>query len=291
MGVGIFTAAAYSLTVQRVHAQTDIKFAEITDSYVRQLSQTIEGSANLLYATRGLFAAANVDSASWERFIQMQHSFERYPGVKAISYAKVKGGQVPVTYLSDAPGAPSHAPALGFDLNSEPARREALQQARVSGAITATAPLRLVPDNKLGFLMALAVSDKNAIASSAPDQVTGYSLTAFNSDTLINTVLAGRLQQYQSSMTITDISDPKPIPLYVKTINSSGRKVQRVVTLQVADRTWRLTFQTPASTLLTVTDRYAPAAVLAGGIVFILALGVLVYTLRLRKKLRCMIIP
>lgn len=100
IGVGVLTATAHSLMQQRIQTQTDIKFAEVTDSYVQQLSQNIEGSGNLLYAIRGLFAAGDVDAAAWERFIQTQHSFERYPGMKVIGYAEVVTQQQKPAYIA-----------------------------------------------------------------------------------------------------------------------------------------------------------------------------------------------
>jgi PAS domain S-box-containing protein len=64
----------------------------------------------------------------------------------------------PITYLE--PIRDNEA-ALGFDLASDPTRRAAIVRTIDSGAVTATAPIRLVqePSNQAGLLLMLAVPD------------------------------------------------------------------------------------------------------------------------------------
>ena len=58
----------------------------------------------------------------------------------------------PVFYLETLQ---KNAAAFGFDVNSEPRRRQALERARDTGKVTATATLRLAqePGSQLGFLV------------------------------------------------------------------------------------------------------------------------------------------
>lgn len=52
---------------------------------------------------------------------------------------------VPVGYISPLEG---NQAAVGFDINSEPLRKDAISRARLSGHVAVTAPVRLVQDNK-----------------------------------------------------------------------------------------------------------------------------------------------
>lgn len=312
VGVGLFTVVAYQLVHDRVSKQTEAAFARVTDTYTRQLTQRMEGYGDLLYATRGLFAATDVTATTWEQFITAQYSFKRYPGMTVIAYAEVVPDQqkahytarirnetrnknftihpdtatndhTVVTYLQeDKTVDAQYKGAAGFDLTSEPMRRAALEQARTSGQIAATAPLRLVETNKPGFLFILP------LANSAGTQ--GYSIAAFDIASLVDKTLEPYLRQYDTSLALTDVTDGTSQLLYSKpSTTGKGPTIKRSVTLNIADRRWQLTYEAPERNLQMVTDRLAAPAVLAGGIILILAMAVGLYSLRIRNQLRCSI--
>ncbi len=310
VGVGLFTVIAYQLVHNRVSKQTETDFARITDTYTRQLTQRMEGYGDLLYATRGLFATTPITAATWEQFILAQYSFKRYPGMTVIAYAEVVPNEqksaytarlrdeiqdknftihpnsgtneaAVITYLQeDKTVNGEYKGAAGFDLLSEPIRRDALKQARASGQIAATAPLRLVETNKPGFLFILPLANANGTQ--------GYSVAAFDIAALVDKMLEPYLRQYNTAITLTDVTDGASQYLYSRpSTDGNGPMIKRSVTLNVADRRWQLSFETPERNLQMVTDRYAAPAVLVGGIILILTIAIGLYSLRIRNQLRC----
>lgn len=304
---GLLTISAYSLTQRHVMRQTEARFVSITDSYARQLTQRMESYGDLLYGTRGLFAAGEINAANWEQFITAQYTFDRYPGIKVIAYAEVvpppqkdryvarvaaelkdshfaihplsnDQDQTVVTYLQEDPHRPEYKKALGFDMSSEPLRHAALEEARASKGLVATPPLQLAETKKPGFLLILP------LATAAGTR--GYSVAAFETAGLIDRIMGQELSAHHTSVTLTDITGPKELSLYNKSASSNERMLTRDIVLQVADRKWQVAFQTPEHTVQTATDRWAAPGVLIGGVLLILSAAVGISWLGLRRRLR-----
>ena len=96
VGQGIATAVAYTTAQRRVSQQLSSDFNDLTSEYVDSLTQHMESYADMLYATRGLFAAAPVNATSWEDFIRAQSTPKRYVGMQTLAYAEI----VPDSQLS-----------------------------------------------------------------------------------------------------------------------------------------------------------------------------------------------
>jgi CHASE1-domain containing sensor protein len=272
----------------------------------------------MLYATRGLFAATDVDAGVWDRFIHTQNAPDRYPGMKAIAYAEIVSPtglpkhlerlrqenqsqavvihperkadeHVILTYHEEtALDKPTQLDALGFDLTTSPERYIAIKQAHATNKIAATSPINLVTDGSKGFLLLLPLS-ANPETAQDPTAIFGYSIAAFDASALINSTIGDRLEQYRTSISITDVTDGQSIPLYARSFSNSGQTITRNVTIDVANRNWRITFKSPSSSLLMVTDRWAPTVVLVVGIGSIFISCLVIYALRLRNALRCSI--
>lgn len=102
---------------------------------------------------------------------------------------------IPVTYLEPLVGNES---ALGFDLNSNETRREAIAQARDTGEITATGRIRLVQETRdqFGFLVFLPLYQNNATPISdvlRRQNSTGFLLGVFR----VSDVVEESLQELQ----------------------------------------------------------------------------------------------
>lgn len=306
---GMITAGAYIFVQHRVTSRTNHAFEALTNSYASQLSRQMERYGDILYASRALFAATEVDANTWRQFIYAQNAPERYAGMKSVAYAqivpnqaaaayqkmlqetqdasirihpqKAAGDYVVVTYHEQADAIGQSAKALGFDVPSEAARQQALARAQTTGRIVATAPIRLVTDGRPGFLLLLPLTSR----AGAQDTTTayGYSIAAFDAAEMIGSILSKDLEKDQSSVTITDVTDGMDQQLYSKSHGTWQRTVKRAVIVHVADRKWQLAFETPTSSIVMLGDRLAPTIVLVSGIAFILLIGVLAYVLRRRS--------
>lgn len=310
-GVGLFTIAGYQLISQRVAERRDSNLVQTTDTVVRELSQRMESYGDLLYASRGLFATSPVSRSNWEQFLTAQYVFDRYEGMKVIAYAEIvpepkKGDyttrlqqelQNPafsiyptsqiqehavVTYLQEDPATSEYSAAPGYDLMTDPIRKAALEQARLRGHITATAPIALVKSKKPGFLLVLPLATASGTEA--------YSIAAFDMTTLINKTIGQRLQQSSISLTVSDITESVEKPLYKRHFYADGAIATHRITMDVADRKWQLYFQVPENQLVKGADRYAAAAVLAVGITLILLLALGIHSLQVSRRLRALLV-
>lgn len=314
VGQGILTAFVYTNAQHRVGEQLSSDFGELTSGHVNDLSRRMEMYGDMLYATRGLFAATKVDPTTWETFIHTQSASDRYAGMQTIAYAEIvpneqignyrrtlqtsqyAGAQIHpqnsdsqhviLTYYHEiGQPEPKLLDVLGYDLTSSPERLAAMERAKSSGAMAATSRIDMVPIGNTGFLLVLPLSERFGNQNPNPP-VFGYALAAFNIDKLITNTIGPRLDHYQTSLTIKDITDATQPVLIDRQIATPGDSVTRTATMRVGDRTWEMTFKTPKSVLLVPAQRYAPTAALAVGTVFMLATSFLAYTVQLRGKLR-----
>ena len=311
-GGGLLASTTYIVTQQRITKQANIKFGEITAAHLDELSHHLETYSNVLYATRALFASAEVNSAAWDGFIDNQALAQRYPGMQAAAYAEVvprqdltayekrmqgtyssafhvhplknQGDYVAITFHEETAPTPTHAGSLGLDIANDPARQDALGRAGRSNGIAATAPIRLATKQGTGFLLVSPVKNKRGFQT---ENTFGYSVAEFDIEDLIEASMGSRLIQYRTSTTITDVTDDKPITFYERDFKTTERTVANEVILDVADRKWLISFRAPTSSLLMITDRMAPTFVLLAGIGCVLLGCIAVYTLRLRYKLSC----
>ena len=309
-GVGLFTAVAYVGSTRRLATQANDTFQRITDDYAASLMENIEGHGDMLYATRGLSTATTIKSQTWSSFIRGQYAFDRYPGLQVLGLARtveasaiaahetrtqkeigkpfkihprVDGRQVVLDYIETrGVDSPNDSPALGFNLMSEPIRKKAIEQADASGNITATAPVKLVGRKGPGFLLILPLS--------SPDGFRTYSVSALDIQTLVEGTLQSPLNRYSTALLLADTTDAAPHILY-STPAPTGNVVKRTVTIQIANRQWEATFQAPKNAMHVATGRFAPLALLAGGIVIMLVVAVMFYSMSIRKRLHRLTSP
>ncbi len=282
IGVGLLMIAGFLYSQQRMLASAEFKFRDLTDSYIDQLSHNLDGYGSLLYATQGLFAVTDVNTDIWQRFIEKQHIFERYPGMDAVGYSDVKGDKVILTYLLEADGKSGHTSALGFDLAGEPVRAAALERAQKSKRIAAASPVRLAGNNKSGFLLLLPVYNQQT----AEDTPSGYSSAAFDISAMIKKTIGDELAANNTTLTIKDITASNRSLLYGSPNAHSGKMLRQETTLKVGDRSWLVVFETPLTSLASTFERIRPLIVLSLGIVLTLSSSAWFYALTLRKRLK-----
>jgi len=153
---------------------------------VSDLEYRLQVSAQLLRGAAGLVAVAgDVKREDWRKYVARLDIERQFPGVQGIGYAewvpseklaeylhrarrdspvdyalRLTGGRavyVPITYIEPMSLRNQHA--LGFDMYSEATRRAAIERARDSGEIAATARIILLQDAAIapqpGFLLYL----------------------------------------------------------------------------------------------------------------------------------------
>lgn len=314
---GLLTAFAFAFSQQRITERATTRFEEITNGTTTDLLRNMETYANALYAMRGLFAAANVDNEAWERFVRSQSAPNRFAGMRAIAYAQIvpdsqlqeyermlqstqdknitihpgfkAGEHIILTYHEEiALPYANLVKVMGYDYASSPERFAAFEQARKTGSIAATGRLDLIPTGNPGFILILPLTERFDQTNTT---TFGYGIAGFEMPELVSHILGPRLDQYHTSIKITDITGDQPTELYTRQLQSSGRTTKRTMIVHVADRTWQITFEAPTSILMISVEKYVPLAILAVGFGFTAAMCILTYALRLRRKLKFTLPP
>ena len=138
--------------------------------------------------------------------------------------------------------------ALGFDINSEPLRRDAVSRARATRDAAATAPLVLVQDrrNHTGLLALMPTVSRRGAGEADRNEgaLTGFAVAVIKVDAMVARALAGSL----SPDLALRLSDPEVVSgeavLYESAESGEIAQVPESMrwhtNLEMMDRTWRL---------------------------------------------------
>jgi diguanylate cyclase (GGDEF)-like protein/PAS domain S-box-containing protein len=211
--------------------------------------------------------------AAFERSVRRDRSVDPrgYPDF-AIRPAGEREEHMVVTYIEPFAGNES---AFGFDLLSDPQRRASIEYTRDRGAATASEPIRLAanPRGQISFALRMPLYRPGMPIGSVAERraaFVGVVASAIQVEDLINVHL-GRQRGVEYDVVIHDLGVPGmaapgagAVLIFGKEAESSG--LQRVATLEVAGRSWRLAFTAPATSLYGIGGEL-PQVVLLGGVV------------------------
>jgi signal transduction histidine kinase len=177
---------------------------------------------------------------------------------------------VPVYMIEPLEG---NAAALGFDLNSDPCRRGALEQARDTGQPVATLPVRLAQAHgeEAGFLVLWPVyATANGSAPSTPPErrraLHGFAVAVFRVADLVSDVF----QELKRRGIEARLHDDRPDgPLLYQSGEAGEAGGGAVTWLTVANRRWAIVFA-PTPVFMAAHSRHQDWIVLWGGLAFTL---------------------
>jgi len=150
---------------------------------------------------------------------------------------------VPVGYISPLEG---NRPAIGFDINSEPTRQEAISRSRQSGQAAATAPIRLVQEQqeRVGVLV-LTPAFKPAAdlgAKAAWRELIGFAVAVIKVDQMVDIAIKDQLEPGLVIEMLDPAADESRRLLYRSdtkaSVAANGPVAQ--MRLMMADREWTL---------------------------------------------------
>lgn len=158
--------------------------------------------------------------------------------------AAVRDKYVPVGFIAPLNG---NAGALGFDVNSDPVRGDAIQQAVQSGEVAITAPIRLVQEqqDRVGVLIFYPAYSNRAKANSneVHSNIAGFATAVVKVDELISIATATAMVDglvYQ----IDDVTDTQHKQSLFRSNNAAGVVNADYLwhtRLRFADRAWEIT--------------------------------------------------
>lgn len=189
----------YSVTtLQTEHANS--RFSHIADELVNRVEKVVFDHASLMADIRAFFhASEEVTRQEFHDFLGFVNLRKRFPGVEGIGWVpridradlQAFESQVEADQSINPDGYPgfrvkpltnsaelyavkylySRVPTknvLGFDLGSDPLRREVIERARDSGKMIATSPVQLVSETRpMGFVLFIPVYSKTGLETSS----------------------------------------------------------------------------------------------------------------------------
>jgi diguanylate cyclase (GGDEF)-like protein len=205
-------------------------------------------------------SSATISTTEWRDFIARLQLDERFPGVQSIGYAQRNKAADADTYpiVFNEPPTGSNTRAIGFDISSDPVRREAMMRARDRNDVAISAKIVLAGDafrgsqaQQPGFQMFIPVFYRDARTLTLTERNTelaGYVLGSFRMYDLMRGVLDEGVLQVLD-MRVFDSPDAKPDSELIDTRNAwratpTDRRpiFSRQVMFQMPSRVWTIQF-------------------------------------------------
>jgi len=296
---GVVCAVGAALYVRgAVEAQQDARFRAEVSASVEALRDRMEAYTAMLRATRGLFEGIGEepDAGTFARFVESLDLSRHYRGIQGIGWSRaLHPGEVArheqqmraagwpdyrVWPLGDRPLYSAitklepldwrNRRAIGYDMFSDPTRRQAMERARDTGEVAASGKVQLVQEigaeRQPGFLMYLPVYGRPPRSAEERQRLLlGWVYAPFRAADL----LTGTLEIAQAravGLAVFDGTATRPdAQLYDTGPGAGGARRTRVERLEIGGRPWTLRFAaTPA--FASRTERSLPGAVLAAGL-------------------------
>ncbi len=209
----------------------------------------------------------------------------------ALVRAHKRASYVPVGLIAPLEG---NSAAVGFDINSDPLRRDAIERAMQTGAPVVTSPLQLVQENqqRVGVLLMHPAHSSTVLRHTGSAALMGFAVGVIKVDQMVDIAIRGstipglvfRIEDARAAAGQSMLYDSNPaaqLPL--------GESLWRQ-DVPMADRTWRLSvFPTPE--FLGSRSHWTVMLVGAGGLLLASLLQVLLLvatgsTALVRRKVR-----
>jgi signal transduction histidine kinase/CheY-like chemotaxis protein len=260
-------------------ARNRLIFLHATDIRLRTIKDQFGTYTVLLRGAAGLFAAQRdrVTLSDFRAYVQRSDIRRLTPGVLAVGFTRtlpaaeqgqllaevqalgVSGFRVhpntddptisPVIFAE--PPNPRNLAAIGYDVMSDPVRREMVERARDTGRSSASAPIQLVQEidanKQAGFLVATPVYAGGAVPASRDERrrlFQGFVFGAFRADDLFRAIAAAETEDGTSFAVYDGLPGAKTL-LHRSTPTTdatAGTPYRREAAVEVGGRTWTVVF-------------------------------------------------
>lgn len=218
------TVAAWGWISFDTESRTRERFQRAAESVRETIRLRMEGYESLLRAGTALFdASTSVESDEWQSFVAALRLQTEYPGVLGLGFARFapagafaalnkevrvwpEGSRdlyAPILFLE--PRSARNLVAIGYDMMSEPTRRDAMVAAMQSGKMTASGPITLVQEisgpRQVGFLMFNPVYGNNGTGQRV---LRGFVYSPFRMGDLMQGIFGGKLREVRLDIHFQD---------------------------------------------------------------------------------------
>jgi signal transduction histidine kinase/CHASE1-domain containing sensor protein/CheY-like chemotaxis protein len=278
-----FTLLAYHYFSKLTYEQDQTRFERSIQEIQDQVRLRVETSTALLRAGTGLFAASDaVDDGEFGRFVQQIELQKNYPGIQGIGFSRrfrreemdnviatreregkegfgvwpespARDEYTAILYLE--PETPSNNFAFGYDMFTDPVRRQAMETARDTGKPTASGRVKLVQERgyeseQPGFLIYAPVYRKQMPVATVAERraaLLGYVYSPYRINDFLAHITAEK--NYDVAFQVYDGTESKPANLFSTAGNDASSEPLFTSTRpqEVAGRTWTLAYATKPS--------------------------------------------
>ncbi|HLY97462.1 MAG TPA: CHASE domain-containing protein, partial [Candidatus Angelobacter sp.] len=316
------TLWAWRSNVGQARERARITFEQEIDRSRASIRTRLQAYEDALYGTRSIFEANSaVTRETFRDYVTGLEIEKRYPGVQGIGYAiSIPSSQKPAhikqvhhegfpAYTIRPEGErPEYTPiiyiepfdwrnqrAFGFDMYSEPVRREAMEYARDNGQASVSGKVTLLQetdaDAQAGFLMYLPVYRKGMPAGTVTERrsaLLGYVYSPFR----VNNLMQGVIHEESPLTTFAIFSGKTTLPESLMYRDTAFRKLPReyrpalmeTSQLEFGGQVWTLRFVSLPALDALVRERQNPVIIPAGILIGLLLFGLAHLLMRMESR-------
>ena len=311
----IFAAGAWFIADQIVDHRVNDRFHYRAEKERDIIIRRLQAYELVLQGTAAFFESSDtVDRDEWQRYIAHLELEQNLPGLQAMGMgllvhhtdrarhvasvrqegfadydiwpAGKREQYVSIIYLE--PMAGINHKALGFDMFSEPVRRDAMERARDSGRVALSGKVRLVQEKQsaeqAGFLMYLPIY-RNDLPRSTVDErrqaLVGFVYSAFRAEDLMRHLLGNNLGDVD--LVLYDDQEKAENLLFDSgTRATPGLRGQHSARLpiELGSHRWLAHFQSSPEFDAVTTSYLSGSIAVGGGLLGLLIFGVLIINAR-----------
>lgn len=302
--LGLVATLGTTYTLAEISRERDaLRFATSVAQTRAAIEGRLEAQISLLRGLSGLFAASTeVTAEDFQHYVKLLNVRENYPGVQGLGFSvrvmpaereafleQVRAaGREGFRIWPEGPRDEYHSilylepldarnrAALGFDMFTEPTRREAMERARDSGQPALSGKVTLIQEideqKQAGFLIYIPIYRGGLM----PEQVTerrtqliGFAYSPFRADDLFRGIFG---EQDASRVGFTIYDGPAPTPeALLHTSVDPGSPPSRPAhttseTIEVAGRPWTIVYHSRPSFEAAGDAYVAPVVLMLGTI-------------------------
>jgi signal transduction histidine kinase/AmiR/NasT family two-component response regulator len=323
--LAITTFSTY-LSNYLIHREVQAQFEREVKTITAAIETRLQIYKNVLISTRGLFNASQyVSREAFRDFIKGFDLETTYPGIRGVGYApKVLPHEIQkhIAEIKKS-GLPDYSPwpltnspdifhiiylepvdwrnkrALGYDMYSEPIRRDAMARARDTGNLATTGRVILIQETKQnpqpGFLVYIPVYKKNMPVDTVENRrkaIQGFVYSPFRAPDLFNQIQKEMIKDDSAIlMEVFDGTAENPNALLYSSETEhpvKSAKFSHLITIPLfmADHTWTLKIQADPSNKIKFWTFSPWAVAIFGYVLSFLIFSFLRFLKRLNNNLK-----
>jgi PAS domain S-box-containing protein len=295
--------------------QGDFNFR--TQETAEQIKQRMATYQQVLRGTKSfMLSSVNVERAEFGSYVATLRLEEHFPGIQAIGYSMIVPNQGKAKHIESIrhQGFPEYSikpagerdfytaivhiepfdvmnrRAFGYDMFSEPVRREAMEKARDSGRAALSGKVTLVQeaqtDVQHGFLMYLPIYEPGMPINTVQERraaIAGWVYAPFRIGDFMAGFGGGRASDLKITIYDGDATSQQACLFNCKNINSNRALFQTTKLVTIAGRLWTVDIHSEPDYLAQL-DRDKPQLLAAAGIGVSMLLALLVWILASGKS-------